>query len=94
MNDDALAKTVNRIGAFFEAFPDENEGFDGVIQHLRLFWTPDMRAALLVHLDSARSDAALSPFALRALRARRNELMHPEPHPTEVGHGSRPDRSG
>lgn len=53
MDIDNLIHMANRIGEFFQAMPDHTEAVGGVEQHLRKFWEPRMRRALLDHLDAA-----------------------------------------
>ncbi|HLU16074.1 MAG TPA: formate dehydrogenase subunit delta, partial [Burkholderiaceae bacterium] len=50
-NINVLIQKANRIGQFFEAMPDRQEGIDGIADHIRKFWEPRMRAAMLQFLD-------------------------------------------
>ena len=43
---DDLVRMANQIAAFFEPYP-EDEAIAGVTEHLRKFWDPSMRAALV-----------------------------------------------
>jgi formate dehydrogenase subunit delta len=51
MSPDKLAYMANQIGKFFR-----NEGDDAVVtgtaEHLRKFWDPRMRQAIIAHLDA------------------------------------------
>ncbi|MGS0754730.1 formate dehydrogenase subunit delta [Roseateles sp. GG27B] len=71
MNTDILIRMANQIGAFFEAMPDRPEALQGIAQHLKNFWEPRMRRALLAHVDS---DGAgdLSPIVAEAIRLHRS----------------------
>lgn len=51
--DDNLIRMANQIGIFFESMPDRQEALDGVATHLKKFWDPRMRQALLRHVDGA-----------------------------------------
>lgn len=54
MDADNLVRMANRIGQFFEAMPDAAEAAEAaenVAQHLKKFWDPRMRRALLAHVD-------------------------------------------
>jgi formate dehydrogenase subunit delta len=51
MDADNLVRMANRIGQFFEAMPDAAEAAENVAQHLKKFWDPRMRRALLAHVD-------------------------------------------
>lgn len=84
MEIDTLIHMANRIGAFFEAQPDRDEGLDGVAEHLRRYWEPRMRRALLAHVDGAAPPAAgaetLSPFVREAI-ARHRVGLAPDSQP-------------
>ena len=84
MEIDTLIHMANRIGAFFEAQPDRDEGLDGVAEHLRRYWEPRMRRSLLAHIDSGPVPApgaeALSPFVREAI-ARHRVGLTPDSHP-------------
>jgi formate dehydrogenase subunit delta len=43
---DDLVRMANQIAAFFEPYPEE-EAIAGVTEHLRKFWDPSMRTALI-----------------------------------------------
>ncbi|XQU69915.1 hypothetical protein OJJOAM_002646 [Cupriavidus sp. H18C1] len=47
MNLDNLVKMANQIGTFFAAMPDRDEALADIATHLRRFWAPPMRRALL-----------------------------------------------
>ena len=55
MDVDNLVRMANRIGRFFEAMPDRGEALEGVAQHLKRYWEPRMRRALLAHVDQQGS---------------------------------------
>jgi formate dehydrogenase subunit delta len=52
MNIENLVFMANRIGEFFSAYADRSEGEREIANHLRRFWEPRMRRALLAHLDN------------------------------------------
>lgn len=68
-----LIDMANRIGQFFEAYPDEEEAIEGIGQHIRKFWEPRMRRQLLELLDQ-QADAGLDALVLRALHHHRDAL--------------------
>ena len=72
MHVENLIKMANQIGDFFASFPDRAEALDGVATHIKKFWEPRMRRALLEHLDSAGYGEfnATTADALREHRAR------------------------
>jgi formate dehydrogenase subunit delta len=66
MDPAQLVRMANQIGAFFEAMPDAEQSARDVASHLRRFWEPRMRAALLAHVAAA-GDAELKPIVRQAL---------------------------
>ena len=74
MDANHLIHMANRIGEFFDAWPDRAEAIDGVATHIRKFWDPRMRRALYQALDTGQADALL-PIARQALDERRADLM-------------------
>ncbi len=79
MNTDNLVKMANQIGGFFEAMPDRDEAIADIASHLKRFWEPRMRRALLARVDEGahglddivqlavtRHRAQLEPAAARA----------------------------
>jgi formate dehydrogenase subunit delta len=71
---DNLVRMVNRIGHFYESYPDRDEAIDGVAVHIRKFWEPRMRRQLYAHLDGAAAGEGLSELVRAAVLARRAEL--------------------
>jgi formate dehydrogenase subunit delta len=74
MHIDNLVHMANRIGEFFQAMPDPEEARREIAQHLRKFWEPRMRRALLEHLDDAGGDGLLE-IVRDAVREHRDALM-------------------
>lgn len=73
MNLDNLIKMANQIGTFFAAMPDREEALADIATHLRRFWAPPMRQALLQGLDSGEA-ADVSPIVKAALERHRGKL--------------------
>jgi formate dehydrogenase subunit delta len=73
MDVDNLIRMANRIGEFFQAMPDRDEALDGVATHIRKFWEPRMRRALLDAMDAGAAEALL-PVVREAVDRRRAEL--------------------
>jgi formate dehydrogenase subunit delta len=70
MSPDKLVMMANQIGKFF-ASQGPKVAVPGIAEHIRKFWEPRMRNAILAHLDAG--GAGLDPLvkeALEALRAR------------------------
>jgi formate dehydrogenase subunit delta len=68
MNTDQLVHMANRIGEFFESFPDHAQAVAGVAEHIQKFWAPSMRQALMHHIDQGLAHG-LSPLVREALCA-------------------------
>lgn len=78
MHIERLVDMANRIGDFFVAMPDREEALSDTAQHLRRFWEPRMRRALLAHFD-AHGGEGLKPFVLEAVR-RNRDMLDPSRH--------------
>ncbi|QQC63850.1 formate dehydrogenase subunit delta [Paraburkholderia ginsengisoli] len=79
MDTQNLIDMANRIGDFFESMPDHDEALTGVADHIRRFWEPRMRRALLAALDEApgvngADGIELSGFVREALVRHREQL--------------------
>lgn len=66
MDTDHLIHMANRIAEFFDAMPDRREAVAGIAQHLRKFWEPRMRAAIVACVDAGAE--GLHPLAVEAVR--------------------------
>ncbi|HXZ09677.1 MAG TPA: formate dehydrogenase subunit delta [Paraburkholderia sp.] len=70
-----LVDMANRIGDFFESMPDHDEALTGIADHIRRFWEPRMRRALLAALDApATVELEMSAIVREALLKHRDEL--------------------
>jgi formate dehydrogenase subunit delta len=49
MQHDNLVKMANDISHFFESDPDPASATQGMVDHLRRFWEPRMRKAIILH---------------------------------------------
>jgi formate dehydrogenase subunit delta len=72
MDTAKLVKMANDIAAFFETDPDPQAVTDGIAGHLKRFWDPRMRRALLRFVDEG--GAGCKPAVLTAVAARRDDL--------------------
>lgn len=70
MNDEHLVDMANRIGDFFDSMPERAEALAGIADHIKRFWEPRMRRALLASLDTG-SGEAMTPIVREALLANR-----------------------
>ncbi|MGF6604933.1 formate dehydrogenase subunit delta [Paraburkholderia sp. GAS448] len=73
MDAQNLIEMANRIGEFFESMPDHDEALAGIADHIRCFWEPRMRRALLAVLDTSNKEA-LCQIMREALAGHRAEL--------------------
>ena len=76
MDRDSLVKMANRIASFFEGTGTESEAQQEVCNHLRKFWAPTMRAALVAEIDAGGA-TGLHPLVRAAVMLLRVELLAP-----------------
>jgi formate dehydrogenase subunit delta len=76
-NAQHLVQMANDIGNFFRAQPRQ-EAIAGIANHIRSFWSPNMRGKLIGQLDSGA--AGLDELPLEALRSLRE---HPADKPNQ-----------
>jgi formate dehydrogenase subunit delta len=70
MDTNNLIHMANRIGQFFESYPDREEAVEGVATHIRKFWTPRMRELLIQQAESGEAGAGqLLPLVADAIRS-------------------------
>lgn len=77
-NNDNLVKMVNQIGTFFESMPDRNEALEGIAVHLKKFWDPRMRKALIAMIDDQKH-SEIKEIVLSAVQTHREMLRVTEP---------------
>ncbi|MDR5732570.1 MULTISPECIES: formate dehydrogenase subunit delta [Caballeronia] len=75
MDVDNLIEMANRIGQFFDSMPDRAEAVDSIADHIRRFWEPRMRLAILAALDDERASATMEPILREALTLHRADLQ-------------------
>jgi len=73
MNVENLITMANQIGGFFEAMPDRAEAVADIASHIKRFWEPRMRRALLEHVDQDGGEG-LDAIVLEAIAAYRGTL--------------------
>jgi formate dehydrogenase subunit delta len=64
MSPEKLTRMVNQIGTFFANQPEE-KAVANIADHLKKFWEPRMRRAILEHLHGG--GAGLDPLARKAV---------------------------
>ena len=65
MNIPHLVKMANQIGRFFEAEPDRTQAVKDIATHLKRFWDPSMRKAIVAHVKGGGD--GLLPIVLQAV---------------------------
>eukprot|EP01036_Dinobryon_divergens_P058728 gene58728-78350_t len=58
---------ANQIGSFFESMPDRAQAIEDIASHIKRFWEPRMRRAILASIDQ-HQDAAMSEIPPRLAR--------------------------
>lgn len=74
MDVSKLARMANQIGSYFAAEPERAVGLEGVASHLRRFWDPRMRRALIAWVDGGGREG-LVPLVLEAIQLHRERLL-------------------
>lgn len=74
MDNQNLIDMANRIGDFFDSMPDREEALAGIADHIRRFWEPRMRRALLAAFDTS-NERSMCQIVREALAAHRAELI-------------------
>lgn len=67
MDIDNLVRMANRIGDYFAAYPDRDEAAVSIARHMEMFWTPQMRRALLDLATTEAHPLALQPLVANAV---------------------------
>ena len=73
MDVNNLITMANQIGTFFESMPDRQQALQDIANHIRRFWDPRMRRAILNSLDQ-HNDEVLSDIVREALSTHRQIL--------------------
>jgi formate dehydrogenase subunit delta len=73
MDAERIVDLANRIGDFFQAYPDRQEAMDGVAGHIRRYWEPRMRHQLLALVDAGAA-TGLSDLLAATVKERRAAL--------------------
>jgi formate dehydrogenase subunit delta len=73
MDVNNLIMMANQIGTFFESMPDRQQAVEDIASHIRRFWDPRMRRAILESLDQ-QNDQGMSDIVREALSTHRQIL--------------------
>ena len=71
-----LVRMANQIGQFFHSYPDHDEAVREVAAHIRRFWEPRMRRALVEHMNRDGNDGLL-PLVREALQLMQTQEATP-----------------
>lgn len=72
MNIQHIVKMANQIGQFFESEPDQNQAVIDVASHLKRFWDPRMRKAIVRHVQNGGE--GLLPIVMKAILENQQSL--------------------
>jgi formate dehydrogenase subunit delta len=72
MNIQHIVKMANQIGQFFDSEPDQNQAVIDVASHLKRFWDPRMRKAIINHVNNGGE--GLLPIVLKAVQDNQQSL--------------------
>lgn len=73
MDTNNLIKMANQIGYFFESMPNRAQAIEDIASHIKRFWEPRMRRAILESIDQ-QQDAAMSEIVREAILSHRTLL--------------------
>lgn len=74
MNVQHLIKMANQIGTFFSTMPDRVQAEKDLATHIKRFWEPRMRRALLEYVEQ-EGGSELSEIVLTAVKKHNAELQ-------------------
>ena len=77
-NVDNLVTMANQIGDFFETMKDRNHSLEEISSHLKRFWEPRMRSALMQHVE-LHGGAGLKDIVLESVRMHKASLLSGAP---------------
>ncbi len=72
MDIENLVKMANQIGQFFEAEPDRKQAEQDIASHIKRFWDPRMRKAIVAYADGSGTE--LMEIVNAAIKAHRGLL--------------------
>ena len=73
MDVNNLINMANQIGTFFESMPDRQQAVQDIANHIRRFWDPRMRRAILESFEQHTAEG-LSDIVREALTTHRQML--------------------
>jgi formate dehydrogenase subunit delta len=70
MDVNNLIRMANKIGQFFDSMPNREQAIKDIAMHLKRFWEPRMRRAILECIDQ-KQDAEMSAIVREAITSHR-----------------------
>jgi formate dehydrogenase subunit delta len=68
MHIENLVNMINKIETFYRSEPVQADAVEGIRNHVRRFWEPRMRKAIIAHLESGGAGLGeLSAMAVKLL---------------------------
>jgi formate dehydrogenase subunit delta len=68
MHIENLVNMINKIEKFYRSEPVQADAVEGIRNHVRRFWEPRMRKAIIAHLESGGAGLGeLSAMAVKLL---------------------------
>jgi len=74
MDVNNLIRMANQIGEFFESMPDRTQALEDIASHIKRFWEPRMRRAILESLDQKNTEE-FSDIVREAITSHRELLV-------------------
>ena len=74
MDVNKLVQMANQIGSFYAGMPDRERALLDIANHIRRFWAPRMRKALLQHVDE-QGDTDLIEIVRETVRTHRADIQ-------------------
>lgn len=78
MNTKQLVQMANDIGHFFAADPDHEEAMWQIANHIKRFWHPQMRQAMIHYMDT-HDGAGLTPLVYQSIARYHSHLRGTDP---------------
>ncbi len=74
MDANNLINMANKIGTFFESMPDQQQALEDIAGHIKRFWAPPMRKAIIASIDN-KQDAEMLAIVREALVTHRAKIL-------------------
>lgn len=74
MDVNNLIHMANKIGTFFESMPDQQQALVDIAGHIKRFWAPPMRLAIIASIDN-KQDAEMLAIVREALVTHRESVL-------------------